>query len=144
MLADPDLAYLFDTDAISEVFRKRPAPGYLQWLANVPREAQFTSAVVVGELYRGALRAAGKERHLHNLENRVLSALTVLPFDLETARMYGAIHAELERRGTPIGEADVQIGATALVHGLSVVTGNVRHFEKIPGIAIEDVLAISR
>lgn len=50
------MAFLFDTDAISEVLRRRPLPGYVRWLSGVPRAEQFTSAVVVGELY-GALQA---------------------------------------------------------------------------------------
>ncbi len=48
------MAFLFDTDAISEVLRRRPLPGYVRWLSGVPRAEQFTSAVVVGELFKGA------------------------------------------------------------------------------------------
>jgi predicted nucleic acid-binding protein len=50
--------YLFDPDAISEVLMPRPADGYVKWLASIPREEQFTSAVVVGELYEGAFRSS--------------------------------------------------------------------------------------
>ena len=46
------MAYLFDTDAISEVLKPRPAAGYATWLAAIPREEQFTSAVVVGLTFR--------------------------------------------------------------------------------------------
>ena len=49
--AEP-MAYLFDTDAISEVLKPRPPAGYVRWLASIPREEQFTSAVVVGELFK--------------------------------------------------------------------------------------------
>jgi len=48
------VAFLFDTDAISEVLRRRPLPGYVRWLSGVPRIEQFTNAVVVGELFKGA------------------------------------------------------------------------------------------
>ena len=46
----------------------------------------------------------------------------------------------LESRGTPVGDADLRIGAIALTRGLMVVTGNVRHFERIPGLAVENWL----
>ncbi len=73
------VAYLFDTDAISEFLRSRPLQRYLDWLKTIPRDAQFTSAVTVGELFKGAYRSAAKERHLDNLEKRVLPAVTILP-----------------------------------------------------------------
>jgi len=44
------MPFLFDTDAISELLRSRPNPVYLRWLSAIPREDQFTSAVVIGEL----------------------------------------------------------------------------------------------
>ena len=51
------MAYLFDTDAISELLKPRPLAAYVKWLSAVPREEQFTSAVVIGELYKGAYRS---------------------------------------------------------------------------------------
>lgn len=138
------MAYLFDTDAISELLRPRPAPAYVRWLAEVPRGAQFTSAVVIGELYAGAFRSAARERHLAGIEGRVLPAVTVLPYDVAVARAYGELRALLEAAGTRLPDADLQIAATALVHGLGVVTGNVRHFARIPGLRVESVLARAR
>ena len=136
--------FLFDTDAISEVLRKRPATSYLQWLARIPPAQQFTSAVVVGELYKGAFRSPDSERHLANIETRVLSAVTVLPFDVAAARVYGEIEAGLSLRGQRLEEADLRIAATAICHGLEVVTGNLRHFERIPGIKLNRALAEAR
>ena len=79
------MAFLFDTDAISELLRPRPAMAYLKWLMKVSREEQFTSAVVIGELYKGAYRSQNRDRHLVNIEQRVLPAVTVLPYDTDTA-----------------------------------------------------------
>lgn len=53
----------------------------------VPREDQFTSAVVIGELYKGEYRSQARESHLANIENRVLSAVTVLPYDHGCAKI---------------------------------------------------------
>lgn len=135
------MAYLFDTDAISELFKPRPSSVYLEWLAKVDREDQFTSAVVVGELYKGAFRSPARERHLRNIEERVLPTVTVLPFDLPVARVFGELLADLEGQGTPLADADVQIGATALHFGLVLVTGNLRHFGRIPGLRVDEILA---
>jgi predicted nucleic acid-binding protein len=138
------MAYLFDTDAISEVLRPRPLGGYVEWLARVPREEQFTSAVTVGELYKGAYRSPARERHLANIEGRVLPAVTVLPYDVATAQVFGEIRAVLESSGTIVADADLQIAATAIHHGLELVTGNVRHFERVPGLLLNRVLAEAR
>ena len=138
------MAYLFDTDAISELLRRRPNQAYVQWLESIPRDAQFTSAVTVGELFKGAFRSAARERHLINIEERVLPAVTILPFDLSTARVFGMIRAELEMTGNILPDADLQIAATAIYHDLDLVTGNLRHFQRIPSLRLNRVLADSR
>ncbi|HYX24525.1 MAG TPA: type II toxin-antitoxin system VapC family toxin [Thermoanaerobaculia bacterium] len=138
------MAFLFDTDAISEVLRKRPVPAYLEWLGTIPRGEQFTSAVSIGELFKGAFRSPTRERHLTNIEKRILPVITVLPYDVAVARVYGRIEAILAEKGQPLADADLQIAATALFHGLELVTGNVRHFERIPGLRIQRVLADAR
>lgn len=138
------MAFLFDTDAISEALRRRPLPAYLRWLETIPRAEQFTSAVVVGELYKGAYRSANREFHLEQIQARVLPAVTVLPYDAGVARAYGEIDAQLHRLHLPLADADLQIAATALHHGLLMVTGNIRHFARIPGLSLVPVLAEAR
>ena len=138
------MAYLFDTDAISELLRPRPLQPYLDWLKSIPREDQFTSAVTVGELFKGAYRSSARERHLKNIEDRVLPAVTALPFDVSVARVFGKVRAHLEQTGNILPDADLQIAATALYHDLELVTGNVRHFERIPDLRINRILAASR
>ena len=64
----------------------------------------------------------------------------MLPFDEAAARRYGEVRAELERRGTPLGDGDLRIGSIALAQGLTLVTGNVRHFWRIPGLMVENWL----
>ena len=70
--------------------------------------------------------------------------LTVLPYDTGVARTYGQIHAQLEEAGQMPGEADLMIAATALRHGLVVVTGNLRHYKRVPGLEVEEILAKAR
>ena len=138
------MALLFDTDAISELLRPKPIPTYLGWVRTIPREDQFTSAVCVGELFKRAYRSSARDRHLKNIEERVLPAVTVLPHDVATARVFGEIRAVLEEQGRLLPDADVQIAATAIHHGLELVTGNVRHFERIPRLDLNLSLAQAR
>lgn len=138
------MAFLFDTDALSEIVRRRPAPGFLQWLDTVDRADQFTSAVTVGEIFKGAFRSEFPERHLQNLETRLLPSVTVLPFDLATARIFGDIQARLEKQGMGLDDLDLQIAATAVQHGMTLVTGNIRHFARVPGLSLSRVLADAR
>lgn len=138
------MAYLFDTDAISEILRGRPLPAYVDWVRSVPREDQFTSAVVAGELFRGAYRSDRPDYHLRKIEEKVLSAVTVLPYDAAVARVCGRLQAALEADGMPLADPDLQIAATAVYHGLALVTGNLRHFSRVPGLALERALADAR
>jgi predicted nucleic acid-binding protein len=138
------VAYLFDTDAISETLKRQPAEAYLDWLAAIPREEQYASAVSIAELYRGAFRSDYRLRHLTNIEERVLKAVTVLPFDVAVARVYGELYARLADSNLLLAEADLQIAATALHHGIELVTGNLKHFERVPGLAVHTAFDRSR
>ena len=87
------MAYLFDTDAISELLRKRPSRAYVKWLRTVPAPDQFTSAIVVGELFKGAYRSPNCDHHLANIHSRVLPAVAVLPYDVSVAETFGKVAA---------------------------------------------------
>lgn len=138
------MPYLFDTDAVSELLKPKPLTAYLDWLRAVPREDQFISAVSVGELYHGAYRSRARDRHLDNIENRVLPAVTILPYDTAVAKAFGRLRAELEQAGKRLDDADLQIAATALHHGLELVTGNVRHFSRIGDLQLNRIIADAR
>jgi len=138
------MAFLFDTDAISELLRPRPLPVYVAWLRTLPREEQFTSAVVIGELYKGAYRSQARQRHLDNIEQRILPAVTALPYDTATAKVFGQIRAKLEVAGTILPDADIQIAATAIYHGLELVSGNLRHFSRIANLKLNHILSKRR
>ncbi len=81
------MGYLFDTDAISETLRKKPLPAYLQWLESISRKEQYTSAVVIAELYKGAFRSSKGNLLLEKIETRIIPQLTILPFNVSTARI---------------------------------------------------------
>jgi len=132
--------YLFDTDVMSRVVKAAPPRALVDRLSRVPRALQFTSAINAAEIFLGASRSARHDELIRAFEDLVLSRLTVLPFDLESARIFGGLKATLETRGQPRSEPDLRIAAIALQHGLTVVTGNVRHFADIPSLKVENWL----
>jgi tRNA(fMet)-specific endonuclease VapC len=131
------VSYLFDTNAISEALRRKPNPDYLRWLRSLSPEHQFTSIVVVAELYAGAYHSPSVDKWLTRIENDILPRLTILGFDLDCAREYGKIRARLQKLGSPIGDLDTQIAATAMRHELTLVTANVVHFQRIPELQLK-------
>ncbi|MDQ3302527.1 MAG: type II toxin-antitoxin system VapC family toxin [Actinomycetota bacterium] len=133
--------YLLDTDILSNLMKRSPSSALVAKLVRVPPEEQFTSSITLGELVYGAHRLRERTAILmQKIEDALLPNLTVLAFDTAAARRYGEIRAELERLGTPIGDADMRIASIALSHGLRVVTGNERHFRRVPELEIENWL----
>jgi len=134
------MSYLFDTDTLSNPLKKRPSLALLQRLASTPAEEQFTSAITVGEMIYGAHKSTRAEYFIEQLNTKVWPSVSVVPFDTDAADIYGKLRAHLERRGTPLAEPDLRIAATALAHGLTLVTAKTDHFSRIPGLAVENWL----
>ncbi len=136
------MKYLLDTDTLSGLMRNAPPPSLLRRVAAVPPEEQATSSITLGELVYGAAwlgqRGAGL---LERIETVLTANLPVLPFDDRSARQYGRLRATLKAEGKPTGDPDLRIASIALAHGLIVVTGNVRHFERVPSLVVENWLA---
>lgn len=132
--------YLFDTDIITNIFRKQPFPGLLTRLAEIPRNQQHISTVTVSEIVYGAYKSDRPDYHLANLQNILLPAVNILGFDSKAAYACGRIRAELEKAGTPLALADLEIAAIALANKLMLVTGNSRHFARIPGLTVQNWL----
>jgi len=132
--------YLFDTDVMSRAVKAAPPKALIERLSRIPRALQFTTSINAAEIYYGACRTARRDELIRAFEEFVLSRLTVLPFDLESAPVFGRLKASLEKRGLSRSEPDLRIAAIALRHGLTIVTGNVRHFSDIPGLAVENWL----
>lgn len=109
-------------------------------MSRIPRALQFTTSINAAEIFYGARRTARCDALIRAFEELVLSRLTVLPFDLESARIFGGLKASLDKRGLPLSEPDLRIAAIALHHGLTIVTGNVQHFSGIPGLTVENWL----
>jgi tRNA(fMet)-specific endonuclease VapC len=132
--------YLFDTDVITNIFKIQPSPGLVAKLAKTPFHAQHISTITVSEIVYGAWKSNQPRRHLDNLEKILLPAVTILGFDSKAAYVCGSLRTRLEREGKPLALADLQIAAIAMSRDLVLVSGNTRHFSRIPGLVWENWL----
>jgi predicted nucleic acid-binding protein len=131
--------YCFDTDALSATIRREPSLALIRRLAQVPPAEQFTTAITMGELLYGAARRSSKKLN-EQVRDLIGGAITVLPFDDSAAGIYGPLRARLESEGEPLAEPDLRIASIALARDLTLVTGNVRHFDRVPGLTVENWL----
>ncbi len=128
--------FLLDTVVISELRRRDRDPGVVAWLTAQPSDALYLSVISVGEIERGiALKRPADAYFARRLQGwleglLVLYGQRILPVDAAVARRWGQLSAGIGHHG-----ADLMIAATALEHGLKVVTRNVRHFDPT-GVAV--------
>lgn len=134
------MMYLFDMDALSQIIKKNPSTAFIRRLAATEPERQFTTSITVGELVYGAHKSDRPGYFIEQLEKWVWPNIQILSFDPDTAKVYGKLRAELEKKGTPLTEPDLRIASIAIHHELIVITGNVRHFSKVPGLGVENWL----
>jgi tRNA(fMet)-specific endonuclease VapC len=95
-------------------------------------------AVVRFGLEYGCAKSAAREQSRATLEVFLSAGFEQPPFDLDDAREAGEIRAELEAKGTPIGAYDTLIAAQARRRGATLVTSNVREFQRVPGLLVVD------
>lgn len=134
------MRYLLDTDTLSALTKPSPSPALLMRIASTAPEDRTTSSVTLAELLFGAYRTGQRSAEYLARIRGALPATPFVPFDDPAAEEYGRLRAYLEERGVPIGHEDTQIAAIALANDLAVVTGNVRHFERVPGLTVENWL----
>jgi tRNA(fMet)-specific endonuclease VapC len=125
--------FLPDTNACSNFMRGHSAL-VTRWLDAAP--SVRLSAIVIAELEHGAVKA-GSARQRARLDELV-ATLPNESFSAADAIRFGKLRTELERRGEIIGPYDLLIAAQALRLGATVVTHNVREFERVPGLKVED------
>ncbi len=106
-------------------------------LSNIEEIA--VSTLVIAELYYGAKSSQHPEKNLEKLL-RFIDVIRIIPFDLTCAIKFGDIKSKLRAIGKPTGEVDALIGATALTHSAILVTNNLKHFENIKGLKMENWL----
>ena len=135
-------AYCFDTDVLSALLSPRPPLHLIQTMADVPPAEQSTTAISLAEMLYGAARRSSP-RLAERIEELFRPGLRVRPFDRPAAQIYGPLRARLEGLGRPLAEPDLRIASIALSRDLTLVTGNVRHFERVPDLRVGNWLAPS-
>lgn len=128
---------MLDTNAVSDLMYDPIGP-VGQRVAVVGTGDIAVSLIVVAELRFGVAKS-GSARLAAQLD-RVLSGMSVKPWDAPADRVYGDIRADLYKRGQPIGSNDLLIAAHALALDCILVTDNEREFSRVPGLLIENWL----
>lgn len=122
------MAYLLDTCALSEFTKPKPSASVDAWFAKLPDGADFVSVLTLGEIEKGiaklatSRRRASLEKWFSDLRDRLDGRILVV--DEPVALEWGRITARGELAGSPLPSIDALIAATAIVHGLAVVTRN--------------------
>lgn len=131
------MSYLIDTNVLSELRRKVPNPGVVDWFSSRPASTLYLSVLTIGELRKGIETLADASRRLSLLDWLEADLPQffigrILPVDLAVADRWGRLVAQA---GRPLPAIDSLLAATALQHGLHLVTRNQRDFE-LPGLEV--------
>ena len=135
------MKYLLDTCVLSEFVKAAPSAAVNGWMAQQPESGLFVSALSLAELARGVAKLPPSKRKtdlaawLAQLETSL--GERVLPFTRHTASYWGEICASAEAKGQPLAAFDSLIAATAVEHGLVVVTRNVKDFATAPLVVVD-------
>lgn len=131
------MAYLLDTNVVSETIKSRPAPGVLHWLEQQSAAELYLASQTIGELLRGAFKVREKARRQRLttwIEEDLSSQFEdrVLPFDEAAARIWGQLMGGGDRSGKTPAAGDAQIAAVAIDRELVLVTRNIKDFVSFP------------
>ncbi|MFT4247286.1 MAG: PIN domain-containing protein [Pseudomonas sp.] len=129
------MRYLLDTNICIYIISRRP-PGVFAHFDGLRAGEVGISSITGAELDYGVSKS-GSPRNRQALD-KFLAPLDVLPFDEAAMRRYGDLRSGLERQGTPIGALDLLIAAHALALDVVLVSNNLREFERVPGLRLEN------
>ncbi|MEM6654661.1 MAG: type II toxin-antitoxin system VapC family toxin [Planctomycetota bacterium] len=131
------MSFLLDTNICSAFVRRpsRLAHRFDQYSGRLA-----TSSVVLAELYTWAYKRNDPGPLVYSIERELLAELRVLDFCQEDGKRAGRLRGKLLIQGVVVPEVDLMIAAVALEHDLTLVTNNVKHFQPVPGLRVEDWL----
>lgn len=132
-----DAQYLLDTNIVSDMVR-HPQGRVVRRIAAAGAEHIVISIVVACELRFGAMKSQAPRLAQHL--DQILGHIRILPLESPVEEHYADIRCALERAGTPIGPNDLLIAAHARALGMTLITGNVGEFGRVPGLVVENWL----
>lgn len=130
-----DMDYLLDTNICIAALRGN-SPRLVERIALRKNQRVSISAITLAELFHGAMRSARPAYH-ESLIIAFCAPLKIADFDSSAGRVYGVVRRQLEQAGRPIGPLDNLIAAHALALGATLVTSNIREFNRIPALRVE-------
>ena len=130
------MKYMLDTNICIYTIKHKPPEVIKAFLCHEPDD-MCISSITYGELMHGVEKSQAVERNRAAI-TLFLSAISILPSDSDAAEEYGAVRADLERKGTPIGPMDMLIAGHARSRGLILVTNNTREFFWVNELEVED------
>lgn len=131
------LKYMLDTNIVIYVIKRKPVQVLETF--NAHAGSLCISSITMAELVHGVEKSEQVARNARRLEDFV-SRLDILEYAAKAATHYGDIRADLERKGTPIGVNDLHIAGHARSEGLTLVTNNLREFERVEGLRLTNWL----
>ena len=129
------LKYLLDTNIVVYVIKQRPRIALDRF--NREHGHMAVSSITLAELIHGAEKSNDPSRNLAAVED-FCSRLVVLAYGDKAAWHYGSIRAALEKMGMTIGVNDLHIAGHARSEGLTLVSNNLREFERVPGLVLDN------
>lgn len=124
--------YLIDSDYLIYFLKGRTDA--VELITGLSDENLFTSVICVGEVLEGLL--LNRQRKRKKQFEGFIETLKVLDVDLQVVRQFADLRKTLRRRGQLIDNFDLLIASSCMVHGLSLVTANTKHFKRVPGLKL--------
>jgi len=131
------MSWLLDTNVLIAITKASPA--VRRRLEQHADHEILLSSVVLAEIEYGIAKSA-KQAYNRQVFEEITKTFTVVTFNPQAARHYGALRAYLEKKGMPIGSNDALIAADALAQNAILVTDNIREFSRVPGLRVENWL----
>ena len=127
--------YMLDSNFCIACLRRKPWA--LQALSSVPLASVAVSALTVGELVLGTHLSDHPSQELAKVE-AFLRPIQTIPFGIEESYQWASIDAQLRKQGNRIETEDAIIAATSKTHGMTLVSGNTKHFIRVKGLKVVD------
>ncbi len=130
------MKYMLDTNTCIYIIKQKPVD-VIDRFRRLQISQVSVSSITLSELEYGVIKSSKPEQN-HLALAQFLAPIEILPYDNGAAQHYGELRLYLEKHGTPIGSLDMLIAAHALSTGCILITNNVKEFERVPNLRINN------